>query len=226
MNYNKGEKLITDLLLNPRLFEKQQKGYSLLKEFFRGMPIEALIPLLKSNDGIILKTGISIVSEMGDKVCSLMPYIATLINSEDAFIRYCTLECILLCGKGEYVNEFIHLINSINIKDGNSKHLEMLLLYNAEMAQLEEGYKLVSENKIADHKLHEYGLNKLMNRNNSEEEIIEMLDSVEPLTQRYGAIISARIYERSPELIKHALQSTDHDVKEFAKLIIDLYQDD
>ncbi len=226
MKYNKGEKLINDLFLNPLLFEKLGKGYRLLQEFFKGMPVEALIPLLKSDDKNIQNTGMAFVSELGDKVCSLMPYVVPFINSDVPFAKYCALECILLCATGEYNKEIIHLIDSINIKDGIDHSLKMFLLSNAEQVQLKEGFKVVAENKINDYKLHQEGLIKLINGNNSKKDVLEMLDSDEPLIQRYGAIISKKMYRESPELINHALLSANPDLKAYAEFIIDLFNDD
>ncbi len=226
MKYDKGEKLINDLFLNPLLFERQGKGYRLLQEFFKGMSVEALIPLLKSDDKNIQNTGMAIVSELGDKACSLMPYVVPFIASDDAFIRYCTLESILDCAKGEYIKEIIHLIDSINIKDGIDHSLKMFLLSNAEQVQLKEGFKLVAENKINDYQLHQKGLAKLINNNNSQDEILEMLGSTEPLIQRYGAIISKKMYRDSPELINYALLSANPDLRDYAEFIIDLLNDD
>ena len=225
MKFDKGEKLISDLFLNPSLFEKQKKGYRLMQEFYKGMPVETLIPLLESDNNDIQRTGMSIVSELKGKICGLMPYVVPFTESDDAFIRYCTSKFILSCAKGEYVKEFVHLIESINRKDVADHVLEMLLLSDADRGQLEEGCKLSVQSKINDYKLHQDGLTRLLNKDNSNEDIIEMLASKEPLTQRYGVIISGKKYRSNPELLNNAVLSVNPEIQEYAKFIIDLLED-
>ncbi|HAL83340.1 MAG TPA: hypothetical protein DCO83_14800 [Mucilaginibacter sp.] len=220
---NKGEKLIKDLICNPSLFERRGQGYELLQECFTGFPLENLIPLLKSDDEDILKPIIVILSELAFQAFDLLPYVVPLINCEDSFIRYYALECIFLNSSGVYIDEFIHVINGISDQDESNRNLIMHLLSNADRYQLEAGVKLVAKHKIANYKLHQEGLRKLLSSDNMDDsEIMQMLNSNEPLLQQYGVMIAKEVYKNNSKLIDYALTSKNEDVKTFSKWVIDL----
>lgn len=223
MKENKGEQLIEDLKSNPGAFFKYGKSYDLLQEYFAGLSLETLIPLLQSDDLAIQKTTIWIVSELASKGCSLLPHVVPLVNSIDNYIRDYALECILLCATGKYIGEFVHLICSINKGEPAMKLLAMKLLANAEDVQLRKGIELVIKDKIENYGLHQQGLIGLLNyKQLDEKDIIDMLDSNEPLIQQYGAMVAKRKYESSPQLIQYALLSENAAVKMFAQTIIDM----
>ncbi|MGN6398458.1 MAG: hypothetical protein ACTHMI_23000, partial [Mucilaginibacter sp.] len=67
---NNGEQLIQDLLLNPASFFDRGQSFHLLQEYFKGMTLETLIPLLQSQDRIVQRTAIWIVSELASQACS------------------------------------------------------------------------------------------------------------------------------------------------------------
>jgi ABC-type amino acid transport substrate-binding protein len=223
MKTNKGKQLIDELHANPSLFFKQGKSYNLLNEFFDGYPFEALIPLLQSDNVDIIKSSLWLVSELATQACSLLPYVVQLVNSEEPYIRYYSLECVVLCGKGDNIKEFIHLIKGISDKDDTVRIPAMYLLSNAELTQIEAAVRLVKENKIADYLLHQIGLTQLLIATVLlEKEVIDLMCDKEPLLQQYGVMIAKRLYKTNPELLNHALLSTNPDVKEFAKTELDL----
>ena len=218
MENKTGKELIDQLKLDPALFCKRGRDHDLLNEFFKGLPFEYLIPLLQSDDQDILKPAVSIVSELGRKACDLLPYIVPLVNNNDRFIRYYVLESIFLCASDNNLKEFIHIINGISDKDDGVRRLVMRLLARAENSQIEAGLGLVEKNKIPDYLLHQNGLTKLLNAKNLlESEVIVLLDSEEPLIQKYGAMIAKRVYKTNPALLSYALLSTNSDVKRFAQ---------
>ena len=223
MKEDKGYQLIEDLKSNPIAFFKFGKSHELLQAYFGGLSLETLIPLLQSDDLAIQKPTIWIVSELAGEGCSLLPHVLPLVDSADHYIRYYALECILLCAKGRYIKEFVHLIRSINDASPSNKILAMRLLANAEDVQLRTGLDLVVEYQIEDYQLHQFGLDRLLNHSQLEErDIVDMLNSGEPLTQQYGVIIAGRRYECSPKLIQDALTSHNVYVQEFAQAIVDM----
>jgi len=223
MKENKGHQLIEDLKSNPIAFFKFGKSYDLLQEYFGGLSLETLIPLLQSDDLAIQKPTIWVVSELADKGCSLLPHVSPLVDSADDYIRYYALECILLCAKGRYIKEFVHLIRSIDDASSSIKVLAMKLLTNAEDIQLRTGLELVVEHQIENYQLHQLGLSNLLNHSQLEKhEIIDMLNSKMPLAQQYGVMVAGRRYESSPEFIRHALLSNNICVQEFAREIVDM----
>jgi len=220
---SKGQQLIADLESNPEDFFNNGKSYDLLQEYFAGLNLETLIPLLQSEDLAIQKPVICIVSELATNGCMLLPYVIPLTKSKDNYIKYYALECILLCATGKYIKEFIHLIKSIDNDEGNIKVLAMNLLANAGDAQLQAGIELVTATKLKSYELHKFGLTNLLNHLSLDQnKILDMLNSNEPLTQQYGAMLAKRKQKDFPKLIAYALTSKNTVVKEFAEFVIDV----
>jgi hypothetical protein len=213
--------LIDELLEDPASFFENGKSNILLQEYFKGLPVESLIPLLESKDKFVQKTAIWIVSELSNQGCALLQYVVPLVKSDELYIRYYALESISICAKGENANEFIHLIKSINDMDHQIRVPAMLLLSNAEKSQLSSGIELVETHNIDNYKLHQKGLMGLLNEDINVAEIKNMLDSNEPLIQRYGVILSKNLNNDNFQTIKYALSSNNSDVKEFAKLVLE-----
>ena len=59
-----GYELIENLLFDPSDFFNQGKTYDLLDNFFKGLPVETLIPLLTSSEIDVQKSAIWIASEL------------------------------------------------------------------------------------------------------------------------------------------------------------------
>ncbi|WP_343531983.1 hypothetical protein [Pedobacter sp.] len=220
---NKGEQLIAALEANPEKFFKYGKSYDLLQEYFAGLSLDTLVSLLQSENLAIQKSVIWIVSELATNSCALLPYVIPLTKSKDNYIKYYALECILLCATGKYIKEFIHLIKSIDNDEGNIKVLAMNLLTNAGDAQLQAGIELVTAAKLKGYELHKFGLTNLLNHLSlNQNEILDMLNSNEPLTQQYGAMLAKRKQKDFPKLIAYALTSKNPEVKGFAEFVIDI----
>jgi hypothetical protein len=182
--------------------------------------LNTLIPLLKSNDNSILKPVIWISSELAVQACSLLKYIVPLLNSDDLYIRYYVLECIAICAKGSQVNEFLHLIIAISDIDLMIRQRAMELLSNTERSQLEAVVKLTVTHQIDNYKLHEQGLNALLNLDQVDEEtIINMLSSNHQVTQQYGIILVSKNPKRYSKALRFCMSSGNTDIKEFAQMV-------
>lgn len=223
MKNNNAEILLKELELDPTAFFNNGRSYNLLQEYFSGLSLDTLIPLLESDNGDVQKTGIWIVSELAKKACSLLKHVVPLVKSRNSYIKYHALECILLCGIENQVNEFVHLIDCLDDKEAFIRIRTMYLLSNAEKAQLERGPQLVADYNINDYETHQIGLKRLAEAENIEDiQIVEMLNSSRSLIQQYGAMIVKRNYKKKSTIIKDALFSKNSDVSEFAKLVIDI----
>jgi len=211
-----GYELIEDLLFDPSDFFNQGKTYDLLNKFFKGLPVETLIPLLTSSEIDVQKSAIWIASELASNACILIPYIAPLVESKEKYIRYYALECVMLCAKGQYISYILYLINSINDDENMVMAHSMKLVSNTDKTQLIAGIEIINETKDKDYQLHIEGLTKLINVDNlTEKEVINMIDSNKPLIQRYGAIIVEKAFKSNVGLIDYALSSSNSIVKEY-----------
>lgn len=214
MSESIGKKLIEELLANPKLFNKSHKGYDLLQEYFKGLPLETLIPLLKTSDKSIQGPALWIVSELGNEGCSLLPYVLPFVSSEERFLKYYALECIIVCSKGNHIKEFIHIIKAMNSEDEVIRVLAMYLISNADDIQLQEGIKLVEG--LSNNTAHSRGLSALREcASLDSQEIRNMIDSDSPLIRKYGVIAAKKVYQENSNLINYASTSLDPDVQKF-----------
>ncbi len=121
-----GQQLLNDLFRDPEKFEKQFKGYELLNEYLGGFDIETLIPVLKSENSLIYRVGISICSELDEQDCAyLLPELLKLLEIEKnpLFLHY------LFSGifKGTYnfnSGQFVEIIRKLD-----STNCPLLKLY-------------------------------------------------------------------------------------------------
>jgi hypothetical protein len=226
MKENIGKKLIEELLSNPDMFLKYGKSYTLLQEYFGGLDVDTLIPILESNDERIQKPAIWIISELAGQARSLLQHVMPLVDSSDKYIRYYALEFIFLCATAKDEMEIIHLVNAIDDKEPIIRILIMKLLSNAIKSQLQSAIKFAVELKVENYQIHQYGLNMLLNMESTDEEtIVNMLNKKDaPLTQQYGVMLAKKKYELYPHIMESAVSSNNSDVREFAQMVINMNQ--
>jgi hypothetical protein len=97
----------------------------------------------------------------------------------------------------------------------------MPLIANADDVQLKAAMlDLKRDEPFGD--IHIYGLNAMLSANIYDmESVIEMIENDQPLIRKYGALVSAKLYNKFPELIKRASLSEDKEVKDFSLHYLD-----
>src|SRR5258705_7826724 len=131
-----GKRLIAELLDDSKGFFESAKAYELLQEFFGGLALGSLRPLLTSNDQYIRRTALWITSELGPRGCDLIGEVLQLQDDPDRYIQYHVLEIIAVCAHGEQSGAFAHVARSLESQDDVLRILAMRLISNAEPAQL------------------------------------------------------------------------------------------
>ncbi|PPC89004.1 MAG: hypothetical protein CTY35_15640 [Methylotenera sp.] len=216
-----GEKLISELLANPDKFYKQGKAYQLLQEYFHGLPLDTLKPLLSHINGNVRGTAVFVASELGGKAKCLIQEITSLINDPDKKIQWDALESVMTCSTGTDVEKFIFVVKELESSDDSISRLAMRLVSNADLSQLEAGFKL-SHTLGPFGKLHEHGLSMLLRGNSiTEADIISMLKNPEPLDRIYGAIAAKRLFRHHPKFLEIASSSLDSKISRFSSEALD-----
>jgi hypothetical protein len=213
-NETQGEQFIAELLADPAAFCKRGDDYKLVLECFEGFPVERLQPLLAHNDSAVRRATVWIASELGKQGRPLLDGAIAIINDDDPYVRFYALEVVALCSCGKDVHDFIHVVRSLEDKHNHVRAHMMFLMSNADHAQLEAAFQEFSSGKCYN-ELHKEGLSQLLTRQDDARAISSMIDSVEPLLRKYGAIATWRSRERFPELITHVVSSTDPDISAF-----------
>jgi hypothetical protein len=220
-----GEKLISELLADPARFYKQGKAYQLLQEYFHGLPVDTLQPLLSHSNGNVRGAAVFVASELGDKAKSLIQEIALLINDPDKKIQWDALESVMVCSTGTNVETFLFVIKELENNDDSLRRLAMRLVSNADPSQLEAGFKL-SHTLSPSGKLHKQGLSVLLKGNSiTESEITLMLKNPEHLIRIYGAIAAKRSFGHHPKFLELAASSLDSDISRFSAEALEMFGD-
>lgn len=212
-----GEGLIRELLNDPVTFDESGRAYELLQEYFEGLPLETLRPLLASEDEMIRRSAVFIASELGGAARPLLSSVVGLASDDSWFIRYDALEVILVCSCGEDSKQFVHVVRSLQDGENVIRRLAMRLVSRANVEQLEAGLRSFDSSDPVGG-LHREGLSVLLEGTEVESgRVSAMIGSGVPLRRKYGVIAAKRILDRCPELIAGAMVSVDPDVRRFAE---------
>lgn len=204
--------LIEELLADPSGFADRGRAYQLLQAYFSGAPLETLRPLLRSADAHVRRAAAFVVSELGVKACPVLDDVLSLMNSGDRYLTFHAMESTALCATGERSKEFFHIVGKLEDPDEVLRSLSMFLMSNAAASQLGAALTLAERSR---HNAHEEGLRVLIDASASDEAVLTLVHSDQPLRRRYGAVAAARLYELRPQLLKNAEATEDRDVDSF-----------
>ena len=225
----KGNNLVNELFENPDSFIEDGKGYDLLQEYFNGLTLDTLIPLLNSGNDLIQGEAVWIASELGEKGCNfLLDSIIPLTNHNDTSIKYFALECVFLGTFNDRFDDFIYLINAIGSEIEYISYSSMHLISNASNNQLEacKNIDLYIEHGVDNCEQHLEGIQSLLDSDRiKREDVFKMINSDHNhITQKYGAIICKKKYTEQPEWINFVLMNPN--VEKFGKEVIELLSED
>jgi len=221
-----GERLINDLLADPRKFDEDGRAYALLQIYFAGFPLDTLRLLLRNDDIFVQRAAAFIASELGGKASSLVDDIVPLVSSTDRHVQWYAMEVLAVCGEGEHVEKFAVVIQMLKSNDVALRRLAMRLIANADVSQLEAARRYFAT-RGASHESHEtethhQALVTLVARNRVEPPVVAaMIKDTDPLVRRYGAIMAARLVSEYPNLILEARASDDPDLQSFCESVAD-----
>jgi len=215
-----GEKLIDELISDPKEFNEKLKGYDLLQEYFKGLSIGTLVPLLKSSYVGVYRTAISITSELGEKTCSeLLKHIIEVLDKEqDLTYRSYALSCIFLGTYSKNREYFTIIIDELNSQHDNMIIHVMNLISKANRDQLSAAVKTIeSKNNLE-------GLRAILNYEDlNSNEIEGMIHNKTARLQFYGAIMARKVYHRDSSPAKIGIKSSNKVVQTFSKNTIKLF---
>lgn len=216
MEDNRGERLLAELLADPRKFDDAGRAYDLLQSYFAGFPLETLRPLLQSQDEFIQRSAAFIASELGSQARSLVDDIVGLLASADLQVRYYAMEVLTVCCEGDQAEKFAHVARMLESEEEVLRALAMRLVSNADVSQLEAAARHFETSSSYD-RSHALGLRSLaLQASNVPSLVTEMIGSADPLTRRYGAIAAGRLHSEYPQLLMEVGRSEDADLQRFA----------
>lgn len=204
MDNFKATKLISDLLENPKLFNKQGKANILLQEYFHGLSVNSLRPLLRHENFYVRRSAAFIASELGAEAVSLLDDIVCLSHDPDMHTRWYCIESIMVCSQLRDFHQFSKVVIAMEGESDSIRVLAMGLVMNATAQQVEATIENFEKSKIKK-KYHILGLkNLLLSEHIEKSEVKKMIESESSVLRKYGAIILKKVSPRFSELISLA----------------------
>jgi hypothetical protein len=220
MNDPDGERLISDLLANPRKFNEDGRAYALLQFYFDGFPLETLRLLLRSDDVFVQRSASFIASELGSEARSLVDDAIPLLSSMDLHVSCYAMEVLTVCCDGEHAEKFVHVVRMLESDDEFRRNHAMYLVSNADVSQLEAARR-VFEAPNSHNRTHEHGLTLLVGGDRLQPTVVTaMMHNTDPLIRRYGVIAAKRLLREFPHLIAEARSSDDSDLRKFYQDVV------
>jgi hypothetical protein len=209
--------MIGELLADPVKFEKEGGAYKLLQEYFHGLPVHTLRPLLRSPNTSVQRAAAFIVSELGRRACTLLDDVIPLIRSGNRYLAYQSMEVGLLCSVDESAEKFAHVVGAMESDDSVLVALAMRLVARASAQQL-QGAERFFARATAQHQGHKEGLSLLLKTHHVAADVVaKMRDAEKPLERKYAAVAVGRSFRDAPALVEKVTASDDPDVRKFAR---------
>ena len=207
-----GSALIHELLAAPAAFCESGRAYNLLQAYFAGFPKETLRPLLKSDDSSVQRSAAFIVSELGIAASSLVSEFPRLLSSQDQHVVWYAVEALAVCAKGESVSHFAHVVLMLESGLDPIRRLAMRLMARVDHSQL-VGAREYFDDQDGRFEPYVRGLSALTNGRLDELGIRAMLEHIDPLVRRFGAIAASRFRSQFPASWLLVKESQDEDVR-------------
>jgi HEAT repeat protein len=211
-----GNPIIAELLANPAAFKERGRAYELLEEYFAGLSIDTLRPLLAHSDILVRHAAVFVASELGQQSCTLLDDVIALLKDEDRYLSYHALEVVAVCADGAQVDRFVHIPRALESHDEVIRTLAMRLLRRADVAQLVAGHRLAASIRL-NAGSHKDGLLMLADwQSHQPDDVRRMLLDEDPVARRYGVVGAKHMRYTCPELLQLAADLPDSDVRRFA----------
>ena len=183
--------LINRLNKEPEIFFNQGLSYDLLQEYFNGLPIYTLEDLLAADNVIIQRVAVWLIAELGTKAIEASGSLVELLDVDDRYIQYNSLQAIMIVSDAGKKQIFQHIVLSLEKTDYILRNLAMRYISTSTESQLKDAYQYFLEK---EHTYHRIGLKILIDDNsveilsfpNSDDENADELETM------YSAILLVR----------------------------------
>jgi len=219
MDPSAGEQLIHALLADPETFKARGDDYQLLQQYFAGLPLETLRPLLRSKEILVQQAAVYVASELGPDAGLLLDDVMLLLSSHDRFIRFHAMEVIAVCTQTQRFEDFAHVVQELESDDAVLRVLAMYLMSRVTASQLEGAHDRFAAGGTRAGKHHQ-GLATLLSADRVDPELVRsMIRDSDPLVRRYGAIAAKRA-QRFAAILGELGESEDADLREFHRQVV------
>jgi HEAT repeat protein len=178
----------------------------------RGYPIENLIPLLRSKDREVVRTGAFVLEEVAGRASPLMHEVKRLLGHPDRWVKGPMVDVVLVAatpGDAQVIAEAVSLVTD---PDPPMRSAAVSLLSRIDQERLAAALPEVRDRSISD------GLGWLIERDREpdDRDLVRRLDDQDPLVRRFAVVAAARAFYRDPDLIGRAAAAGDEEVRKLA----------
>jgi hypothetical protein len=191
--------------------------YDLLNEYFDGLPVETLRPLLTHKDTLVRHAAVWVTSELGQQACTLLDDVIPLITSDDRYLSYHALEITVVCAVGNRADGMVHFSKALESGDDVVRALAMRLLARADQTQLEAAAQRASADASAND-AHTRGLSLLAASEACDPgDVQRMLHEDNSVARMFAVIAAKRLQKSNPELLEIASGLSNSTMSRFAR---------
>lgn len=217
---SKTEELIERILTHPESCESNGAANELLREYFRGSPIDSLRRLLQSEDDRIAGEAAWIASELPVAGRPLLQEIADLLKHRSKKVRFWALDCVMLWSEPDDGTLIPQVVSMLEDTEGAVRWKAMVFLTLAPLSQLRSGLDHIV---AADRKdpLEAELLWLLGPGGNDAIQIEGGLTGNDILHRRFAAVAAFRAKGKDSSLMQVAVGSLDPEISRFAQGMVD-----
>jgi len=191
----------------------EEDASELIAVFGAGYPVGNLRRLFSSNRDDVVRTAAWVASELGELALPILPELRHLLNHRVAYVRAFVLDAILLAASpanGEAIADAVRLIDD---DDEGVRWKTMNFLTRATVQQLRASVPNFTELRLA-------GLVKWLLEVSSQSDLADIINRLKdrvPTNRRFAGAAAARVAARSLGPLEQAAESSDEEVRSFAR---------
>lgn len=187
----------------------------LLSELHRGYPVEKLRPLLQTGNVSAVRAAAWLASELGSLAAPLLHDVPGLLTHSESYVRFYALDVVLV-NAGHDDGELLARAAILVVDSVESVRWKALqFLARASEEQLAVSIPCQRHQGIA-------AFTAWLLDSHRSDEVIERLEAPDQLTRRFAAVAAARMCDRDPAALERAAETSDHEVADFAKYVVEI----
>lgn len=188
-----------------------QAASELLEAFFRGLSLDRLHVLLRSDSEDAVRAGAWIASELGEHAQPLVAELALLLDHPARYVRFFVVDAILASASSQDGHAIARSVSKVQDPDGAVRWKALHFLAKASKAQLAAGIDCLTDNELRSN------LQWLLEEASDPAVVMTRLDAADRLGQLFAGAAAARLAGHDLTALTHAAHSANSEVSSFAK---------
>jgi hypothetical protein len=182
----------------------------LLQAFFRGLPVERLLLLLRSDSEDAVRAGAWIASELGEQAEPLVAEFASLLDHPARYVRFFLVDAVLASATSRDGDAIARAVSKLRDPDEAVRWKALHFLAKASEDQLAAGSDCLADPELRSQ------LQWLLTDAMDPIEVLARLDADDVLGQMVAAAAAARLATQDPTPLERAAASGHPEVSSFA----------